>query len=273
MPLLIDPPSLRPGEDPREFVRSAAHVNGMKVLRVKSDDLDCIQPRSYTLYAGTDDLHSSPSWSDVISSMTTRSGRCRAICTQCMAESRPVLRCWQSASMSYCTRHRCALINRCPGCSKKLHWRDPFEEICQKCLLNWRAVRSPTLNHFAHDLHRAVALNASPAEVGSIGESHYFFAAEDDEHLEDGLRRLNRVRSVIVGERRLPRLPSSSTGLPALWEVVAGDSLKRVLDRATATGRRFCQIRKNARPRRYFPTGWSYLDDLVEERLGATFDD
>jgi hypothetical protein len=276
MPLLIDPPPLRPGEDPREFLRAAAHVNGMTLKRVKADDLDCIQPSTFTQtqYAGADHSHQvNPSWSDVLSSMRTRNGRGRAICTQCLAESRPVLRCWQSASMSYCTRHQCALINRCPGCSKKLQWSDPFEEHCRKCFLNWKGVPAPKLSHFAHNLHRAVALNVSPTGVGAVGETDSFFTDQDDRKLDDALRRLNRVRSVVVGERRLPKLPPSSTALPALWELVAGDSFERVLDRATETGRRFLQISKSMRPKRYFPTGWSHLDKLVEERLGASLRD
>ena len=113
----------------------------------------------------------------------------------------------------------------------------------------------------------------STADVGSLEETHPFFTGEDDAQLGDSLRRLNRVRSVVVGERRLPKLPPSSTALPALWEIVVGDSFEHVLDKATATGRRFFQIKKNVRPRRYFPTGWSYLDNLVEEQLGVSFSD
>lgn len=273
MPLLIDPPALRPGEDPREYIRAAAHVNGMAVMRVKPEDPTCIQPRSYTLHAGTEGNQRNPGWSDVVSSLMTGSGRCRTVCTECLREGRPVLRCWQSASMSYCTRHQCELINSCPRCSKKLQWRDPFGEVCQKCDLDWSAVRSPKLTHFAHNLHRAVSLNEDPSAVGSIGESHSFFADESDEQLEDSLRRLNRVRSVIVGKLRLPKVQAPSTALAALWDAVAGDSLERVIERATATGSRFVRLNKHLRPKRRFPTGWTYLDNVVRERLGASFGD
>ncbi len=276
MAFLIDPPTLRPGEDPRESLRAAAHLNGICFKHVKADDFECIELCSLTqtLYVGADHRHqTSRSWSDVVSSVKTRSGRGRAVCTRCLAEGRPVLSCWQSASMSYCARHQCALINRCPGCSKKLQWGDPFGEVCRKCSSDWKEVRAPKLNHFAHALHRAAALNVSPIGVEKIGECDSFFTHEDERKLGDSLRRLNRVRSVVVGRRLLPRLPPASTALPALWEVVAGESLERVLDRATATGRRFIQIQKSLRPRRYFPTGWSYLDGLVSERLGVSLDD
>jgi len=276
MAFLVDPPTLRPGEDPRESLRAAAYLNRISLKQVKADDFDCIQPSTFTQtqYAGADDQHQiNPSWSDVASSVTTRSGRGRAVCTQCLAEGRPVLRCWQSASMSYCLRHQCALINRCPGCSKKLQWGDPFEEVCRKCSSSWKQVRTPRLNHFAHTLHRAVALNVTPTAVEAIGESDPFFTDESDKKLDDSLRRLNRVRSVVVGQRLLPKLPPSSMALPSLWEVVVGDSLERVLDRATATGHSFAQRTKSMRAKRYFPTGWSYLDNLVEERLGVSLSD
>lgn len=276
MGFLVDPPTLRPGEDPRESLRAAAHLNGISLKQVKADDFACIQPSTFTQtqYAGADHHHQvNPSWSNVASSVTTRSGRGRVVCTQCLAEGRPVLRCWQSASMSYCARHQCALINRCPGCSKKFHWADPFEEICRKCSMAWKEVRAPRLTHFAHTLHRAVALNVFPTDVEGIGESDSFFTHESDVKLDDSLRRLNRVRSVVVGQRSLPKLPTSSTALPSLWEVVAGNSLESVLYRATATGHRFALVTKHRRAKRYFPTGWSYLDDLVEGRLGLSLRD
>lgn len=66
------------------------------------------------------------------------------LCPECLQETAYARKFWDLAPITTCPKHRCLLIDECPGCGKRLSWCRSKVGCC-RCEFDWREYTSPAV--------------------------------------------------------------------------------------------------------------------------------
>lgn len=269
---LLDASPLGPGEDAREYLRSAAHRNGLPVRRLAHIVADRCRRDASTAAL----FEAAGTTLKVLRHLRIPSsgagGNARRVCTACIRDAMPTLEAWQTAPFAYCHLHRTRLVDKCPGCSKRLTWTADLGNVCDQCStslaqhVSVRAAGSTPESDLVEAVHRAALLNLDPTKCldGNAGNDINVAEAGTTPERRD---RLTWTYSLAREGRLAQTTAEPGFCVQSSWRKVIGPSIDTLVRHVSISAAR---IRRNLGGQRRefrFPTGWEFLDARVAEEI------